>query len=312
MCVGGGGLSLQSFLYLDQQAPFYFLLQPTEPPDYRGLVVAERRRITQAGYHLQGLCYGDGWLYAGERHELKLGRFSYRVSHSLAVYLVQRDSGEITLLDRLELTGWKFEVEVSMCPRIDRHSRRVFIPCGLSGVTVAHLDGDRLVRERTLVCVREAANVDIMSSDTVYVGDRDSRSVHVVDVRNDRITSTLAKPDTVRDRWPSSLAVLGDSVIVSYGASGPSLVVYRHGSPTPVRVIIPTEEQSVGAVSTDWQHNILLTNREIESVFVTDISGRLCHTVNIATYSGPVDCAVVNRQLWVGCYYGDIVIMSSQ
>ena len=46
-------------------------------------------------------------------------------------------------------------------------------------MTVARLDGDRLVRERTLTCVRVAISVDVMSPDTVYLGDRDSRIVHV-------------------------------------------------------------------------------------------------------------------------------------
>ncbi len=197
---------------------------------------------------------------------------------------------------------------------MDRHSRRVFVPCYDSGVTVARLDGDRLVSERTLTCVEWAISVDVMSPDTVYVGD--SKRVHVVSVTDDRKLSTLDKPDTARGESLHSLAVLGDSVMVCYGPS--TLVVYRHGSPAPVRVIPhPGGLEWVTAVSTDCRSNYIVTDIMTRSVFIIDSDGKLRHRVNIPdtdsdTYSEPMDCAVVNRQLWVGCYNGDIVIMSSQ
>ncbi len=279
-----------------------YLLQPTV--DYCGLEVTERRRITQAGYWLEGLCYSNGALYVGDRREVKSGGHSY----SLAVYFVQ--SGDITLLDRLELgTGYWWPLS----PRVDRHSRRVFVACGDSGVTVARLDGDRLVRERTLTCVRDAVSVDVMSADTAYVGDRDSHNVCVVDVRNDRITSTLETPDSVKGKTPYSLAVLGDSVMVRYGYPNTTLVVYSHGSHGLVRVIPnPGGLQFVSAVSTDCHSNFLVTDIRTESVFVMDASGNLRHSVNISAGSGPVDSAVVNRQLWAGCDNGNVVIMSSK
>ena len=55
--------------------------------------------------------------------------------------------------------------------------------------------------------------------------------------------------------------------------------------------------------STDWKANF---------IFAMDFNGNLRHTVSIDNGYTPWDCAVVNRQLWVGCVRGDIVIMSSQ
>ncbi len=263
--------------------------------------------MTQAGDRLRGLCYSDGCLYVAERREAELGRDRY----SLAVYRVQPDSGDIKLLDRLTLMATDV-----WCPRVNRHSQRVFIPCYERGVTVARLNGDRLVRERRLTCVRDAISLDVMSSDTVYVGDGISYSVAVVDIRADMITMTLEKPDTVREyERPYRLAVLGDSVMVCYGHGydDPTLVIYRHNSPTPVMVIPrPGGLNGVSAVSTDCHSHFMVTDGETSSVFVMDSNGDLRHTVKIDADSRPRDSAVVNRQLWVGCGKGDIFILSSQ
>ena len=296
---------------LDPDVLCVLCLQPAV--DYRGLAVTGTRRVTQAGDDLRGLCYSEGRLYVVEGR-----RRSGRYSINLTVHSVQSDSGHITRLDTLTvLTGLGEGYGLpSLCPRVDRHSRRVFVPCRDSGVIVARLDGDRLVRERTLTCVRRAISVDVMSPDTVYVGDIFSGSVHVVSITDDRIISTLDKPDTVRGDRPYSLAVLGDSVLVGYGHS--TLVVYRHGSPAPVRVIPrPGGLDHVRTVSTDCRSNYIVTDTRTISVFIIDSNGDLKHTVNIPDTSKYTngrleDCAVVNRQLWVGCSNGDIVIMSSQ
>ncbi len=288
------------------------MLQPTV--EYRRLAVTGRRREkeTDGSYCLHGLCYSDGCLYVVDECDVESGGASL----ILSVYRVQGDSEDITLLDRMTLRTGAYSWTPSVCPRVDRHSRRVFVHCWDNGVSVAHLHGDRLVREKTLTCVRVTVSVDVMSPDTVYVSDGSSHSVRVVDVRDDRITSTLEKPDTVKGERPSSLAVLGDSVMVCYGRDL-TLVIYRHGRPAPSKVIPqPGGLKSVFAVSTDWHSNFLVTDtltvKETNPVFVIDISGNVRHTVNIDSDSWPRDCAVVNRQLWVGCYNGDIVIMSSQ
>ncbi len=287
----------------------FLCLQPAV--DYRGLAVTGRRSVTQAGDWLCGLCYSEDCLYVVEGREE-----SDRYSWNLTVHRVQSDSGHITRLDTLTVVEAVYWLQ-SLCPRVDRHSRRVFVPCQGSGVTVARLDGDRLVRERTLTCVRGALSVDVMSPDTVYVCDV-GRSVHLVNITDNRIISTLEKPDTLRYKPPRSLAVLGYSVMVCYGIDDPTLVVYRHGSPAPVRVIPRTGGlERVTTVSTDCRSNYIVTDRWTRSVCIIASDGELRHTVNIPhtdsdTDSGPQDCAVVNRQLWVGCGNGDIVIMASQ
>ena len=247
-----------------------------------------------------GLCYSEGFLYVLRCQEFSL---------NLTVHSVQPDSAHITELDTLTVLLEKRYLAPSLRPRMDHHSRRVFIPCLDSGVTVARLDGDRLVTERTLTCIRRALSVDVMSPDTVYVGDSDSRSVHVVNVIANRITSTLMKPDTLRDQPPYSLAVLGDSVMVGY--SGSNLVIYRHGSPAPVRVIPrPGGLMEVSAISTDYHSNFIVTGGNTSSMFIIDSAGNLHHTIK-HTASMPEDCVVVNGQLWVSDFYG-IVIMSSR
>ncbi len=263
------------------------------------------KRKIQAGGMLCGLCCTADWLHIVEGRQVESSGYSW----SLAVYQVDSDSGDITLLDRLELEMG--EQRLSVCPRVDRHSWRVFVPLRGSGVTVARLDGDRLIRHKTLTCVRDAVSVDVKSPDEVYVSDWSSRSVYIVNVRDDRITSVLEKPETVSDEWPRRLAVLGDSVMVGY--TGSILVVYHHGSPAPVRVIPrPAGLGEVIAISTDWHSNFLLTDYDTSCLFAMDVDGNVRHKVNIDSDSMTEDCAVVRRQPWVGCRNGDIVIMSSQ
>ncbi len=271
----------------------------------------ERRNI-QAGYNLDGLCYSDGHLYTVERRKVESGRISY----SLAVYQIESDSENITLMDRLELADVGSAMGYHVCPRVERHSQWVFVPCsvrlaGYTGVTVAHLDHDRLVRERTLTCVRDAVSVDVMSPDTVYVCV--TYNVHVVDVRQDKITSTLDPVDIMMFKRPNSVAVLGNSVIVGYIDQGP-LVVYRHGNPAPFRVIQPPDGMRglLPTISTDCERHYILIYMLTKFFFVMDIDGNLRHTAIIDTQTWTRDCTVVNRQLWVGCHNGEIVIMSSQ
>ncbi len=196
-----------------------------------------------------------------------------------------------------------------ICPRVDHYSQRVFIPGG-SGVIVARLDGGRLVREKTLTCVKYPKSVDAMSPDTVCICGVGSGSVSIVDVRDDRIISTLNNPEGVTCEQPNSVAVLGDSIIVKYDI-GP-LVVYRHGSPDPVRVPLRPEWGYLISISTDRQHHFLITDSRTKNVLVVDVSGEVLHKVEIKAHSSIVDCAVVKRQLWVGCRNSDIVVMSPQ
>ncbi len=224
------------------------------------------RTTIQAGYELWGLCYSDSCLYTGEWRKVGSGKYSW----TLAAYRLHCKSGNITLLDRLELgvAGGPWFVN----PRIEHHSRRVFVPYYDRGVAVARLDGDRLVRETVLTCVRFAVSVDVMSPYTVYVCDREGRSVHVVDVRVDRIRSTLITPEAVRGERPDNLGVLGDSVMVGYYC-GP-LVIYRHGISAPIKVIPrPGGLQQLLAISTDCERHFILTDYDTKSICQSLLTG---------------------------------------
>ena len=302
--------------FMTSLMPVFCLLQP--PINYSGLTERGRRKV-QADYRLHGLCYSYGYLFvAGHRLESDMCRTG------LFVYRVQGDSDDITLLDYLDMDMRKPHWHPH--PRVDHHRWRVFIPWNDSNVIVVRLAGDKLVRDRTLTCISRVRSVDVMSSDTVYVSNWEF--VHTVDVREDKITSILEKPETMRDhdRMPVGLTVLGDSVLVNYSSA---VVLYYHGSPAPVRVIglSHTWLGLNAAVSTDHhQHFLVYTSPNtkfvdtgkmtgtsmVASVLVMDVSGNVRHTIQIDTDSYIRDCAVVNRQLWLASKDGNIIIMSSQ
>ena len=234
---------------------------------------------------------------------------------SLVLYQVHSDSWD--MLDRLDLGVGNL---LTVCPRVHCRRRRVlvFVPFQ-NRVTAVRIERDRLVIERTLNCVQDAVRVDAKSLNTVYVSDRSSCCVHVVDVENDRITSTLHKPDTVTDGWPLGLAVLGDSVMVGYYGRLRKIFIYRHGSLAHVKEIpFPAGLTAMTAISTDRQRHFLVTDMEADmttrAVYVMDVRGDYRHEVKVNNDSiiRIQDCAVVNRQLWVGLWDGYIVIMSSQ
>ncbi len=269
---------------------------------------------------MDGLCHSEGFLFTGERQKKTTDSYMF----SLAVYQVKSNSGDITLLDRLDL--WEGKLW-SVRPRVELHSRRVFIPNpGTNkGVTVVHLENGRLVKHRPLTCARSACCVDVMSPRTLYACD--SRKAYAVDIADDKITLELEKPGEKCGRL-DSLAVLGKSVIVCYRNMRKDIAaVYRDGSSNPIKIILrehgeephahPGELHPVYTASTDRHRHFIVTDDATDYVFVIDISGKLLHTVNIDTESTEqtikrVDCAVVNQQLWLGYNNGDIGIMSSQ
>ena len=264
-----------------------------------------RRKEIQTEYELCGLCYTDGKLYTAEQ-----GQGSNALTYTLAVYKVHNDSGDITLVDRLALTNLWLRYMFSgdplfLCLRVESHSQCVFLPIFGRGVLVVHLDGDRLARKKILTCVPWASGVAVISPSTVYVCD--DRRVHIVDVRGDRTVSYLENP---KGMLPQQVAVLCDTVLVN-SIDVHTVALYLHGSLTPVRVIsFPTRLRS--AITTAGQRHFLITDYNTKLVFVIDDSGNLSCKVNIDSESRAVDCVVVNRQLWVGCRNGDIIIMSSQ
>ncbi len=243
------------------------------------------------------MCYYSGRLYTVEwRREDESDR--------LAVYSVS-DQHTVTLLDTLDLEGDAYH------PRVDRQSGRVYIPCESRGVCVVRYDGSKLVPVTTLRCVGDAYSLAVVSTDTLYVSDYSSDTVCLVDVTQDRVTHRLQPPQEVSGVTPDSLAVLGDTVLMVYYSK--NLVIYRHGVPTPGKVIPrPQGLKNVHGLTTDHHSSFLLCDQLSRSVHVLDVSGNLTHTIPIPGHSTPLYCTVVGGQLWVGCENGDIIVMSSQ
>ena len=245
------------------------------------------------------MCYYSGRLYTVE--ERKEGG-----PHTLAVYSIT-DQDTVTLLHALDLHMHGSP----QSPRVDHRSGWVYIPCKSSGVYVVRYDGSKLVLVAMLKCVRQAESLAVVSTNTLYVCDRDSKTVWLVDVAQDRIIARLQPPGEVIGVDLYNIAVLGDTVLVEYG--GPTLVLYRHGVPTPGKLVPkPQGLDSVWGLITDHHSSFLVTDYWSSTVSILNISGNLTHTIPTPGNREPVDCTVVGRQLWVGCFNGNIIAMSSQ
>ncbi len=219
----------------------------------------------------------------------------------LSVYSVT-DQDTVTVLDTLDLDG-----DASQ-PCVHHQSVRVYIPCGHHGISVVRYDGSKLVLVTTLRCVSEAENLAVVSPDTLYVCDGDSRTVCLVDVTQDRVTGRLQKLVGMKRQSPWHVAFLAETVLVDYGDGG--LVTYRHGVPTSGKVLPRLHGlRWVSGLTTDLHSSFLLFDSR--ALYVLDISGNLTHTISISGDREPADCTVVWGQLWVGCKNGDIIVMSS-
>ncbi len=273
------------------------LFQP--PVDYGSLKVTREHRI-QAGDRVVGMCYHSGRLYTVERP-------GEDRSCRLAVYSVTGQD-TVTLLDTLDLEGDADDL------RADHQNGQVYIPCTSSGVCVVRYDGSKLVPVTTLRCVRYAHSLAVVSADTLYVCDWNSKTVCLVDVTQDRVTARLQPPQEVRDEGPHKIAVLGDTILVRYGRTDNLvMVIYRHGVSTSGKLISRLQGlQTVNALPTDHHSSFLLCDMYSKSVYVLDISGNLTHTVPIPGDMEVYDCTVVGGQLWVGGNTRDIIVMSSQ
>ncbi len=150
----------------------------------------------------------------------------------------------------------------------------------------------------------------VMSPHTLCMCDRGSGSVKFVSVTNDTVTARLSKPEEARYKTPQRTAVLGDSVLVRY--QGDNLAVYENGVSNPGTMVTWSSGlQSVSGMSSDGISRFLVFDWS-NAVFILDVSGKLCDKINIDTDSVVCDCTVVDGKLWVGCYNGDIVVLSPQ
>ncbi len=277
--------------------PTSCLFQP--PVNYGSLTVTGIYR-SLAGDTVEGMCYLRGRLYTVEGRRMG-GSFRY----TLAVYGIDRNS--LTLLDTLDLGG-----TAAWVPRVDRHTGHIYVPCMSLGVCVVRFDGRKLVTMTTLKCVQDPRGLGIISSGLLYICDWERGNDCLVDVTQDRVTSTIQAPQgVIRGSKPCHRAVLGDTVLVGY--TGPSLVLYRHGFPASSKMVPwPKQLQSLYGLTTDNHSSFLLADSFSHSVFVLDASGNLTHTIPIPEYKRPQDCVVVAGQLLVGCDDGDIIVMSSK
>ncbi len=244
------------------------------------------------------MCYFSGKLYTTEgRH-----RAGSAINLLLSVYSVT-GLYTITLLDTLDL-GPDPQIIINH-PRVDLHTGKIYIPCWRRGVCVVRYDGNKLAPVTTLMCVKDAASLAVVSTDTLYVCDFNSETVCVVDVNQDRVTHRLQKLWT-----PSrSIAVLGDTVLAGMRDA---LCIYRHGISTPEQLHNLKVLRDVTAVTTDHHSSFLVVDCIMDKVYVLGVSGNHTHTIPIPQYRSAVDCTVVGEQLWVGCQKGYIIVMSSQ
>ena len=273
-----------------------------------------------------GMCYSDRKVYTMETER-------NQIAGHLAVYQMNSDSGSLTLIDCMDL-GMGLLLQIhgnhAISPSLDRHSHRVFIPVYYNGVLVARLEGDKLVEERILYSVDSVIDLAVVPLDTLYVCDWGGRAVHIIDGIHDTVTGTLETPVlTNSDLKPCNLAVQGDNIVVGYGRDlvtilehllesesaiiGFSLVVYRHGSLTPIRVLHALEMFPTHFLTADSEGHVLLVQPKAVTLHVVNINGavyRVKHKITVNTDSEICDGIVVNRQLWVACNNGDIVIMS--
>ncbi len=284
-----------------------FVLQP--PVDYLRLKIVGRKGIRERDDFieddLRGFCFFEGKIFVVFAPDSGVD------GCSIGVYRARFHEGVGAIITHLDSMALAVDCRAYVrCPHVNRHNSRVFIPCKDDGVLVARLEADSLVRENTLTCVNKPHDMAVISPNMVYISDWDSDTVKVVDVTRDVITTTLKKPDEARYKRPFRLAALGDSIMVTY--DGPILVVYHHDNIDPIRVIhTPEGLQNVSSISTDGRDHFLLTDCETRSLFVVNVKGTFKRRININTDSKTLACAVVGRQLWVGCSNGDLIFMSS-
>ena len=244
---------------------------------------------------LQGLCY----------YNQRLFTVQVRDSSSFSLCMYQINGQGLTLLDTVTVERF------SGYPRVDGHSHQVYIPrAPFRGVSVVSWEDNRLTPKSTLKCVGVCYSVGVMSPHTLCACDQTSRSVSVVSVTDDIVTARLSKPEEVRDKEPDRTAVLGGSVLVEY--DGHNLFVYENGvSRASTKVTWASGLQSVMGMSSDGVSSFLVCDIDSTVVFTMDVSSKLCDKINIDTDTGQVyDCTVVDGKLWVGCFNGDIVVMS--
>ena len=213
------------------------------------------------------------------------------------------EDGSFTLLDKVEMGTDLYIAR----PRVD-YSHRVYVPCGNYGVRVFRCQGGRLLPARdTLKCVGFARSVCVNTADTVFVCDWRTESVCLVSVSSDTVIRRLERPAQVLG-LPYYVSVLGQTVLVCYYDN--TLVTYRSDSPTPGQVLQKPEGlETVTSITTDAHSSIFIVTGD-RSVFVLD-DKLIWHRIYTGEYHIR-DGSMVQSQLWLGYYGGEIAVLTSQ
>ncbi len=218
------------------------------------------------------------------------------------------------MLDTVELCSVELGSWWAGSPCVDRQSHHeiVYVPCGTRGVKVFHCEGYRLEAGSILRCVRDARDAAVCSGYSVYVVDRDSASVCLINVSTDTVTRRLQTPADVRGMTPRHVSVLGETVLVCYGNK--TLVTHRRGNSSQVMHTYMHDTWHldwVCSIATDSHSSFLVTDR-YGSVFVLDEMGSPRHMIHALRQGLKLqDCTVVQSQLWLRYCDGSLSVMAS-
>ncbi len=270
------------------------------------------------GYILWGMCYDDNTLFALERPR-------FGDAYSLSAYSLRGENPNLTQIDTISLGCRMSTRRGAWWPRVDPHEHLVYVPCEHHGVLVIKWTGEKMVKTADLKCVTSAVAVAVVSRHFLYVADETIGTVYLVDTKADRIKTRLEVPETPGAGAPYRLATLGDTLLVWYGdyafpnsnrlsPSLTNLVMYKHGTTSPVKLLQAEGLRHLEGLSTDNYSKFLLTDRFEYAVFVMDATGDVCQKIPRLSLNTqiPIDCFVSDGQLFVGCENGSIFVQSNR
>ncbi len=262
------------------------------------------------------MCYGDNTLFALERP--RAGD-----SYSLTAYSLRGEKPNLAPIDTLSLGCRMSTSRGAWWPRLDPQEHLVYVPCEHHGVLVIKWTGEKMVKTGDLKCVASAVAVAVVSRHFLYVADETRSTVCLVDTKADRITSRLEFPETLGGLARYRLAILGDTLLVGCedinfpnrkrrSRNLTNLVMYKHGTSSPVKLFQPEGLRHLEGLSTDNHSKFLLTDRLANAVFVMGARGDVCqiHGLHLSDLV-PIDSFVRDGQLFVGCENGSVFVMSN-
>ncbi len=255
------------------------------------------RHWIHPGDELKGMCYGDSKLYTVEKRQGDR-------THMVVTYRVA--AGRV--LELLDTTGVGPR---ALQPRTDQYGRYVYVPHSDNGcVLVLQWTGKKLLVSKTLTCVTNVLSISVTLSRSLYVISETRSTVFVVDVTLDRVTAEITSPDSPQATVPHLVATLGDLVAVCNGDT--SVAVCHSGNCRPSKAMpCPDDFEKVVSMTTDGHSHFVLTDKS-RVVLVMDVNGNVIRKIGVPPeFRSPVDSIVVEGQIWVGCRFGDIAVLST-